>query len=289
VLLSDPKATLNLDSVGQEMYQLIANLYPICRSITGNGVRQTLRYIQKHVPLSIQEIPSETSVFDWTVPKEWNIKDAYVKNSNGEKVIDFQNSNLHVVSYSTPVRKRLSLDELKAHLFTLPDHPDWIPYRTTYYKESWGFCLSHKQFLELQDEEYEVCIDSSLEDGHLTYGEYYLPGERSDEVLLSCHICHPSLCTRDVPGEVFEFAFAEILVSLCVYPWNHRIDHLALCQRSPCVQYQARLCSVGRWRCRQFYIQKKPSWRCGDRPGLQPCLKAFRQRLRHYRFLPLWL
>jgi aminopeptidase-like protein len=214
VSLTNPKPTLNFDSVGQEMYQLIADLYPICRSITGNGVRQTLRYIQKHVPLSMQEIPSETAVFDWTVPKEWNIKDAYVKNSKGEKVIDFQNSNLHVVSYSIPVWKRLSLDELKAHLFTLPDHPDWIPYRTTYYKESWGFCLSHKQFLELQDEEYEVCIDASLEDGHLTYGEYYLPGERSDEVLLSCHICHPSLCNDNLSGIALMTFLAKYLSSL---------------------------------------------------------------------------
>jgi aminopeptidase-like protein len=196
------------------MCQLIADLYPICRSITGNGVRQTLHSIQKYIPLSVQEVPSETPVFDWTVPKEWNIKDAYVKNSKGEKIIDFQKSNLHIVSYSMPVRKRLSLHELKAHLFTLPEHPDWIPYRTTYYKESWGFCLSHKQFLELQDEEYEVCIDASLDNGHLTYGEYYLPGEQSDEVLLSCHICHPSLCNDNLSGIALVTFLAKYLSSL---------------------------------------------------------------------------
>jgi aminopeptidase-like protein len=200
VSLINPNPALNLDSVGQEMYKLIADLYPICRSITGNGVRQTLHSIQKYIPLSVQEVPSETPVFDWTVPKEWNIKDAYVKNSKGEKIIDFHKSNLHIVSYSVPVRKRLSLHELKAHLFTLSEHPDWIPYRTTYYKENWGFCLSYKHFLELLDEEYEVCIDASLESGHLTYGEYYLPGEQSDEVVLSCHICHPSLCNDNLSG-----------------------------------------------------------------------------------------
>ena len=186
--------------VGREMHQLIAELYPICRSITGNGVRETLRRISQHIPLTISEVASGTTVFDWTVPREWNIRDAYVKNSRGERVIDFQNSNLHVMSYSVPVRKTLSLQELKAHLHTLPDQPDLIPYRTSYYSENWGFCLSHRQSLELKDEEYEVCIDASLEDGHLTYGECYLPGETSDEVLISSHVCHPSLCNDNLSG-----------------------------------------------------------------------------------------
>ena len=135
--------------VGREMYELIAELYPLCRSITGDGVRKTLSILNKHIPLDIHEVPTGTPVFDWTVPKEWNIRDAYVKNSKGERIIDFNRSNLHVVSYSIPVRKTLRLEELREHLFTLPDHPDWIPYRTSYYKENWGFCLSHKQFLEL--------------------------------------------------------------------------------------------------------------------------------------------
>jgi aminopeptidase-like protein len=189
-----------MNNIGEEMYQLISRLYPICRSITGNGVRETLQIVQEHIPLTIQEVPSGTPVFDWTVPREWNIRAAYVKNSRRERVIDFKKSNLHVVSYSVPVKKKVSLEELKAHLFTLPEHPEWIPYRTSYYKESWGFCLSHKQFMELQDEEYEVCIDASLEDGHLTYGECYLPGGTSDEVLISCHVCHPSLCNDNLSG-----------------------------------------------------------------------------------------
>ena len=199
--IANLKNSIDLKPIGQEMYELIARLYPICRSITGNGVRQTLRIIQQLLPaLNIREVPSGTPVFDWTVPREWNIRDAYVKNAKGERIIDFQKSNLHVLSYSVPVRKRMSLAEVKGHLFTLPDYPDWIPYRTSYYKEDWGFCLSHNQFSALKDDEYEVCIDSSLEDGSLTYGEYFLQGERPDEVLFSCHVCHPSLCNDNLSG-----------------------------------------------------------------------------------------
>jgi aminopeptidase-like protein len=131
---------------------------------------------------------------------EWNIRDAYVRNSLGQKVVDFQQSNLHVVNYSTPVKANMSLEELKKHLFTLPDHPEWVPYRTTYYKESWGFCLSHKDFSQLEDGEYEVLIDSSLEPGHLSYGEYYIEGKTTDEVLISCHACHPALCNDNLSG-----------------------------------------------------------------------------------------
>ena len=191
---------LDEKKVGECLYELIRDLYPICRSITGNGVRETLRRLQTLVPLKIHEVPTGTKVFDWTVPKEWNIQDAYIKNAKGEKIVDFQQSNLHVVSYSQPVKAKLHLKALKEHLFTLPDHPDWVPYRTSYYKESWGFCLSHKQFLELKEGEYEVCIESSLENGHLTYGQYYLPGKSSDEILISCHICHPSLCNDNLSG-----------------------------------------------------------------------------------------
>jgi len=193
-------AAMPSDVVGQEMFLLIAELYPLCRSITGDGLRTTLNLLKKHIPLDVHEVPTGTPVFDWTVPKEWNIRDAYVKNSKGERIIDFKRSNLHVVNYSVPCRKTVRLEELRQHLFTLPDHPDWIPYRTSYYQENWGFCLSHKQFLELPDDEYEVCVDTSLDDGHLSYGEYYLPGEIPDEVLLSCHVCHPSLCNDNLSG-----------------------------------------------------------------------------------------
>jgi aminopeptidase-like protein len=186
--------------IGGEMHQFIADLYPICRSLTGDGVRETLRRIGKHIPLTIREVASGTEVFDWTIPKEWNIRDAYVKNSEGERVIDFQKSNLHVMSYSSPVRAAMSLQDLKKHLHTLPDHPDWIPYRTSYYNENWGFCISHNQFNDLEEGEYEVCVDSSLENGHLTYGECYIPGESPDEVLFSSHVCHPSLCNDNLSG-----------------------------------------------------------------------------------------
>lgn len=190
-----------LDRAGQEMYSLIAELYPICRSITGEGIRQTLRIVQQHIPLEIREVPSGTQVFDWTVPPEWNIRDAYVKNSNGERVIDFRQSNLHVVNYSVPVQAKMSLAELKSHLHSLPEHPEWVPYRTTYYNRDWGFCLSHNQLLQLREDTYEVCIDSTLdEDGHLTYGELLLPGKREEEILFSCHACHPSLCNDNLSG-----------------------------------------------------------------------------------------
>jgi aminopeptidase-like protein len=198
--VKDIKVRLAEGKFGGEMHQFITDLYPICRSLTGNGVRETLHLIGRHIPLTITEVASGTEVFDWTVPKEWNIRDAYVKNSKGERVIDFQKSNLHVMSYSLPVRATMPLRDLKKHFYTLPDHPDWIPYRTSYYNENWGFCLSHRQFMDLEDGDYEVCIDSSLENGHLTYGECYLPGETTDEVLISSHVCHPSLCNDNLSG-----------------------------------------------------------------------------------------
>ncbi len=203
----------DLNDLSQQMYKLISDLYPICRSITGDGVRKSLHLIQQHIPLTLQEVPTGTQVFDWTVPKEWNIRDAYIKNAQGEKIVDFQQSNLHVVNYSVPIQQKMSLTELKTHLFTLPVRPDWVPYRTSYYQENWGFCLSHQQFLTLQDEEYEVYIDSSLEPGHLTYGEYYIPGETTDEVLISCHTCHPSLGNDNLSGMALVTFLAQQIVS----------------------------------------------------------------------------
>lgn len=187
-------------SLGAEMHALVTDLYPICRSITGDGFRETLARLQQLVPLEIHEVPSGTPVFDWTIPREWNIRDAWVANSRGERVIDFRSHNLHVVNYSTPVRKRMTLSELRPRLFSLPDHPDWIPYRTSYYKESWGFCLTHRQLQAMPEGEYDVCIDSTLAPGNLTWGEFLLPGESSDEVLLSCHSCHPSLANDNLAG-----------------------------------------------------------------------------------------
>ena len=197
--------------IGKRMHDLIRELYPICRSITGNGVRETLNIISKHIPCKSVEVPTGTKVFDWTVPKEWNISDAYIKNSKGEKIVDFKNSNLHVLGYSIPVQRTISLKELKKHLFTIPENPHWIPYRTSYYNENWGFCLSHNQYLDLTDERYEVLIDSSLEDGRLTYGESILRGESEQEVLISCHICHPSLCNDNLSGIALTAFLAKYL------------------------------------------------------------------------------
>lgn len=188
------------DSIGDEIYRMIVDLYPICRSITGNGVRETLQYLKKTIPLEINEIPSDTKVFDWSIPKEWNIRDAYVKDSKGNKVIDFRKSNLHILNYSIPVQKKVSLKELQEHLFTIAEYPEWIPYRTSYYNENWGFCLSHKDFVELKEDSYDVCVDSTLHNGHLTFGEYFIKGQLSDEILISTHICHPSLCNDNLSG-----------------------------------------------------------------------------------------
>ena len=182
------------------MIDLIAAAYPICRSITGDGVRQTLAMIRERIPLEIHEVPSGTAVFDWTVPKEWNIRDAWIKDPSGRKVVDFREHNLHVLNYSVPVHETLPLAELKKRLFTLPDKPDLIPYRTSYYRETWGFCLRHRTLEDLPNGEYEVLIDSTLADGLLTYGECFLPGEVDREVLLSTHVCHPSLCNDNLSG-----------------------------------------------------------------------------------------
>jgi aminopeptidase-like protein len=191
------------------MQALMAELYPICRSITGDGIRHTLRLLGEHIPLQIHEVPSGTPVFDWTVPNEWNIRDAYVKNAAGERVIDFRAHTLHVMSYSVPVHRRMHLAELREHLYTLPEQPDLIPYRTSYYREAWGFCLRHRDLLRLEDGEYEVCIDSTLAPGHLTYGEYVVQGESADEVLISTHACHPSMCNDNLSGLALAIALAQ--------------------------------------------------------------------------------
>jgi aminopeptidase-like protein len=193
------------------MHDFARSLFPICRSITGDGLRETLRHIGQRIPLALHEVPSGTPVFDWTIPREWNIKDAWIKNARGEKVLDFADSNLHVLNYSTPIHRRMSLAELRPHLHTLPDLPDAIPYRTSYYQENWGFCLAHRELQTWPDGEYEVCIDSTLAPGSLTYGECLLPGRRAEEVLLSCHACHPSLANDNLSGIALATALAEEL------------------------------------------------------------------------------
>lgn len=199
---------------GNAMFNLAKILYPICRSITGNGVRETLGIIKEFIPIKIFEVPTGTKVFDWVVPKEWNIREAFIKNSKGEKIIDFKNSNLHVLNYSIPINKKLSLKELKEHLFSLPEYPNWIPYLTSYYDENWGFCLTHNQLNNLEDDIYEVLIDSTLEDGFLTYGELYLNGESEEEILFSTYICHPSLCNDNLSGPILLTSLAKKLIEL---------------------------------------------------------------------------
>ena len=200
--------------LGEQMHGLVAELFPICRSITGDGVRQSLRILQRTVSLRMDEVPSGTPVFDWVVPREWNIHEAWVKGPSGEVVIDFKRSNLHVLSYSIPFHGRVSLDELKRHLHSLPDQPSLIPYRTSYYREDWGFCLSHDELQRLPPGEYEVHVDSSLRNGALTYAEHVIPGASTDEVLVSCHCCHPSLCNDNVSGMVLSATLAHLLGEL---------------------------------------------------------------------------
>ena len=191
------------ETVGEQMHALAADLFPLCRSMTGNGVRETLSRLAELIPLTLHEVPSGTKAFDWEVPREWNIRDAFIENESGQKIVEFRASNLHVVGYSAPVCATLSWSDLKPHLHTLPDRPDWIPYRNSFGKEDWGFCLTHRQYQQLESLgncTYKVCIDSSLQSGSLTYGEVLLPGETDDEVLISTHVCHPSLANDNLSG-----------------------------------------------------------------------------------------
>lgn len=188
------------ETAGEWLYARVAEWYPIARSITGGGLRETLRRIGDHIPLTVREIPTGTQVFDWTIPREWNVREAWIKTPSGERIADFAQHNLHVLGYSTPVHETMPLEKLREHVFTLPDKPDWVPYRNSYYKENWGFCMAHRQLETLQPGEYEVYIDSTLEDGSLTYGECYLPGDREEEFFFSAHACHPSLANDNLSG-----------------------------------------------------------------------------------------
>lgn len=211
--MSSARSQLSPDqeTYGDQMYALMAELLPICRSITGDGVRETLRILARYAPIESVEVPSGAAVYDWTVPPEWNVREAFIKGPDKRIVADFADHNLHVVNYSTPIRQKMTLAELMPHLFTIEKHPDWIPYRTSYYKRDWGFCLSHNTLTSLRDGEYEVCIDSKLEEGSLTYGECFLAGESSDEILISTHVCHPSMCNDNLSGVVVTTLLARLL------------------------------------------------------------------------------
>ncbi len=199
------------------MIDFIKELFPICRSITGDGVRETLKLIARHIPLQIHEVPTGTKVLDWVIPKEWNIKDAYVKDSSGRRIIDFKQLNLHVLNYSTPLNAKMSLSELKPHLFSIPDKPSLVPYRTSYYAENWGFCISHDQLMSLKEDTYEVVIDTDLSQGNLTYGELFIKGSSNEEVLISTHICHPSLCNDNLSGIAVCTFLAKSLMQIKPY------------------------------------------------------------------------
>jgi len=186
--------------VGEEIHRFASEIYPLCRSITGNGVRETLASISRQIDLEVNEVPTGTEAFDWTVPQEWSIRDAFIKNAGGKRIIDFHACNLHVVSYSAPVHGFYRLADLKPHIFTLPDQPDLIPYRTSYYQLGWGFCMAHSQLQALPDDMYEVLIDSGFHNGALTYGEHVHPGLTDKTMLLSTHICHPSMANDNCSG-----------------------------------------------------------------------------------------
>lgn len=208
-----------------ELETYLCRLFPICRSLTGEGNRKTLRILSEIIPLVQHEVPSGKNVYDWTIPEEWNIRDAWIKAPDGKRVVDFQKSNLHVVSYSEPVRLTLNWDQLKPHLYVHPELPNAIPYRTSYYKRDWGFCVTHEQFEELKklQSTYEVVIESELKPGSLTYGEYLLPGRSQKEILISCYICHPSMANDSLSGVVITAFLARYLTNLKDRHWSYRI------------------------------------------------------------------
>ena len=212
-----------MNDTGRNMYELAGKLFPICRSITGNGFRQSLEMIREIVPeIQVFEVPSGTAVYDWTVPKEWNIRGGWIKNMQGETIIDFNDCNLHVMGYSIPVHQTISREELSEHVYTQPEQPEWIPYVTSYYKERWGFCMSERQKQALTDAEYEVYIDSTLEDGFLTYGELVLPGETDDEIFFSTYLCHPSMANNELSGPCVQTELIKYLKSLSYRRYTYR-------------------------------------------------------------------
>lgn len=215
----------DLKIIGQSMYNLCVELFPICRSITGNGVRETLSILNSVIgeEMVVREVPSGTQVFDWSVPKEWNIRDAWIKDSKGNKILDFKDNNLHVVGYSLPANKKVNLEELKTIIYTQPEQPDAIPYVTSYYKERYGFCMTQNKKNNLKEDNYHIFIDSELKDGSLTYGEIIIPGDSNKEVFLSTYVCHPSMANNELSGPAVAIYLAKWLKSLPIRRYTYRI------------------------------------------------------------------
>ncbi|WP_286740664.1 DUF4910 domain-containing protein, partial [Psychrobacter sp. UBA3068] len=217
---------LSIEDLGVDMHNLCTKLFPICRSITGDGFRKSLNIIKTDLDLQkleAFEVPTGTKCFDWEVPKEWNIQDAYVIAPDGSKICDFKVSNLHVLNYSIPIDKEVSLEELQEHLYSLPDQPTAIPYITSYYKERWGFCLSQNERDKLVPGQYKVYIDSELKDGSLTYGELIIPGKTKEEIFISTYLCHPSMANNELSGPVVTGFLAKWLLSLTSRKYTYRI------------------------------------------------------------------
>ena len=210
--------------IGKEIHQFAKQIWPLNRSITGDGVRETLRQIQKHLPeLRILEVKSGTKVFDWVVPKEWKIHNAYIQTPNGERICEFKRNNLHVVGYSAPVDRYMSLKELQKHLYSLPEQPDAIPYVTSYYEERFGFCISDYQRKTLKDGQYRAVVDSELFDGSLTYGELVIPGQSDEEIFISTYICHPSMANNELSGPTVTTFLGRWINSLETRRFTYRI------------------------------------------------------------------
>ena len=208
------------------MYGLCTRMFPICRSIMGNGVRETFRMLQSEIPeisFEMHEVPTGTQVLDWKIPKEWNINDAYIRTPGGDIICEFKKNNLHILHYSVPVNKTVTLEELKQHITTLPDQPDVIPYASSYYEERWGFCMSYNDYLKLEEGEYLVYIDSELKNGSLTYGEILLPGERDEEIFFSSYTCHPSMANNECSGPSLIIELARYLHSLPKRRFSYRL------------------------------------------------------------------
>ncbi|MDX1419357.1 MAG: DUF4910 domain-containing protein [Rubricoccaceae bacterium] len=215
--LPSARRALSVPEIGERLYGWVEQLYPLHRSLTGDGLRASLELLAAQIPLTVHEVPTGTPVLDWTVPQEWGIRDAWIETAGGSRVVDLRDSPLHVVQYSTPVRARMTLAELRPHLHTLPERPDAIPYRTAYYAETWGFCLRQRTLDRLaeggDDQVLEVRIDSARFDGALSYGECVLPGETEEEVLLSAHACHPALANDNASALAVAAGLAQAIAA----------------------------------------------------------------------------